>query len=72
MFVICIFMFFKTYTGYDRPTFPINDIATQNTFVLNSVATNQRNEANKLLEQTMAERFINDAIKNRELNVTKK
>ncbi len=71
MFIVCIFMFFKTYSGYDRPTFPIKAIAIQNTNVLNSVKPEQREQANKLLEQKMAERFINDAIKNRELNVIK-
>lgn len=71
MFIVCIFMFFKTYSGYDRPTFPIKAIAIQNTNVLNSVKLHQREQANKLLEQKMAERFINDAIKNRELNVIK-
>jgi hypothetical protein len=71
MFFVCIFMFFKTYSGYDRPTFPIKDIATQNTRVLNSVAPEQRDKANKLLEQKMAERFVNDAINNRKLNITK-
>lgn len=71
MFFICIFMFFRTYSGYDRPTFPIRDVAIQNTNVLNNVAPKQRKKANKLLEQKMAERFINDAIKNRELNVIK-
>lgn len=71
MFFVCIFMFFKTYSGYDRPTFPIKNIATQNTRVLNSVAPEQRDKANKLLEQKMAERFVNDAINNRELNITK-
>ena len=64
-------MFFRTYSGYDRPTFPIRDVAIQNTHALNDVAPKQRKNANKLLEQKMAERFINDAIKNRELNVIK-
>lgn len=51
MFIVCIFMFFKTYSGYDRPTFPIKAIAIQNTNVLNSVKPEQREQANKLLEQ---------------------
>lgn len=64
-------MFFRAYSGYDRPTFPIKDIAIQNTKVLNNVDPSQKDNANKLLEQKMAERFVNDAIKNRELNITK-
>lgn len=71
MFFICIFMFFSTYSGYDRPTFPIKDIAVQNMRVLNSVKLKEKDKANKVLEQKMAERFINDAIHNRELNVIK-
>lgn len=71
MFFICIFMFFRAYSGYDRPTFPIKDVATQNMHVLNNVNPNQKDLAIKLLEEKMAERFINDAIKNRELNVVK-
>lgn len=71
MFFICIFMFFMTYSGYDRPTFPIKDVATQNMHVLNNVNPKQKDSAIKLLEEKMAERFINDAIKNRELNVAK-
>lgn len=71
MFFICILMFFRTYSGYDRPTFPIKDVATQNMHVLNNVNPNLKDSAIKLLEEKMAERFINDAIKNRELNVVK-
>lgn len=64
-------MFFRTYSGYDRPTFPIKEVALQNTYVLNNVDPKQKKKANKLLEQKMAERFVNDAIRNRELNITK-
>lgn len=71
MFLTCIFMFFRTYSGYDRPTFPIRDIAVQNTKVLNRVTSSQKEEANQLLEQIMAERFIIDAIENRKLNKIK-
>lgn len=71
MFIICITMFIKAYSGYNRPTFPIKDIAVQNTTVLDQVCPSQKDEAMKLLENVMAERFINDAIKNRNLNVIK-
>ena len=71
MFCICIGMFFKTYSGYKTQLFPIRSIATQNTAVLNSVQTNQKDKANEILELKMAERFINDAIHNRELNIKK-
>lgn len=64
-------MFFKTYSGYARPIFPIKDVALQHANVLNSVKPDQQVKANILLEQKMAERFINDAIKNRELNIIK-
>lgn len=65
------FYVFWTYSGYDRPTFPIKDVVTQNMYVLNNVNPSQKDSAIKLLEEKMAERFINDAIKNRELNVVK-
>lgn len=71
MFCICIGMFFRTYSGYKTQLFPIKSIATQNTAVLNSIQTNQKDKANEILELKMAERFINDAIHNRELNIKK-
>lgn len=71
MFLTCIFMFFKAYSGYDRPTFPIKKTAIQNANVLNAVVSDQKESAMNVLEQTMAIRFINDAIKNRNLNVIK-
>ena len=71
MFFICIVMFFKTYSGYKTQFFPIKDIALQNTYVLNSVSEAQKEDAYQVLKITMAERFINDAIHNRELNLKK-
>lgn len=71
MFCICIFMFFRTYSGYKTQLFPINAIALQNTYVLNSVPEEQKDNAYKILELKMAERFINDAIHNRSLNKQK-
>ena len=64
-------MFLISYSGYKRPTFPIRDIALQNMKVLNKVPKNETNDAIKVLENTMAERFINDAIANRKLNIIK-
>lgn len=71
MFFICIWMFFRTYSGYKTQLFPIKSYAIQNTNVLNTVVANQKEDAYKLLELRMAERFINDAIHNRELNTVK-
>ncbi len=71
MFFICIVMFFRTYSGYKTQVFPIKSYAIQNTNVLNAVSPDQKENANKLLELKMAERFINDAIHNRELNTIK-
>ncbi len=64
-------MFFRTYSGYKTQVFPIKSYAIQNTNVLNAVSPDQKENANKLLELKMAERFINDAIHNRELNTIK-
>ena len=71
MFGICIKMFIKSYSGYKRPNFPIREIAIQNTNVLNSVPQERQNEILETLENVMAQRFINDAISNRELNKIK-
>ncbi|MBC5745863.1 hypothetical protein FMM74_020495 [Lachnospiraceae bacterium MD308] len=71
LFCICVIAFFITYSGYKTQMFPIKDYALQNMRVLNSVKTEQKQDAYILLEQKMAERFINDAIHNRKLNVTK-
>ena len=71
MFIICVFKFFKTYSGYKTQYFPIEEVAVQNTQVLNSVPNNQINDAYSILELKMSERFINDAIHNRNLNITK-
>lgn len=71
MFCICIFKFFRTYSGYKTQYFPIKDIASQNARVLNSVPEDQKENANEVLKLAMAERFINDAIHNRKLNVEK-
>lgn len=71
MFCVCIFMFFRTYSGYKTQFFPIKKIAIQNTNVLNTVPNDQKEAANQILEIKMAERFINDAIQNRELNTKK-
>lgn len=71
MFGICIKMFIKSYSGYKRPNFPIRKIAIQNMNVLNSAPQEQQNEVIDALGNAMAQRFINDAIKNRELNKIK-
>ncbi|MCM1416375.1 MAG: hypothetical protein NC430_10685 [bacterium] len=71
MFFICIGMFFKTYSGYKTQLFPIKSYAIQNTNVLNTVDPEQKDKAKELLKQKMAERYINDAIHNRELNTIK-
>lgn len=71
MFIICIKMFISSYSGYKRPNFPIRDIASQNMEVLNNIPKEQIDEVMKILENVMAQRFINDAIKNRELNIIK-
>lgn len=71
MFGICIKMFIQSYSGYKRPNFPIKEIATQNMNILNSVPQERQNEIMGSLENVMTQRFINDAIKNRELNKIK-
>lgn len=64
-------MFIKAYSGYKRPSFPIKEIALQNMDVLNKVPQDKTEEIMGILENVMAQRFINDAINNRELNKIK-
>lgn len=71
MFFICILKFFRTYSGYKTHYFPVEEVALQNMRVLNSTPDNQKDNANEILELKMAERFINDAIHNRKLNIEK-
>ena len=71
LFIVCIGLFFRTYSGYKTQMFPIRDYAIQNTNVLNKVIPTQKDKAMEILEIKMAERFINDAIHNRTLNTEK-
>lgn len=71
IFSICIKIFIKSYSGYKRPIFPIIEIAIQNINILNIVPQERHNEVMKSLENVIAQRFINDAISNRELKKLK-
>lgn len=71
LFIYCVFLFFRTYSGYKTQLFPIRDTARLNTRVLNEVKPSQKEQALEILETKMAERFINDAIHNRENNIIK-
>lgn len=71
LFIICIWKFFKTYSGYHIQMFPIDSYAKQNSRVLSSVVQEQKGLAHEVLEIKMAERFINDAIQNRKINFIK-
>lgn len=71
LFIVCIYKFFKTYSGYKTQMFPIKDVAIHNMNILNQVDSNQIDDAKKALGLKMAERFINDAINNRNVNTEK-
>lgn len=71
MFFVCIGMFFKAYCGYEMYLFPVKAIAEQHADVLSRVAEGQKEQADRILEMKMAERFINDAIHNRQINAQK-
>lgn len=71
LFCVCIGLFFRTYSGYKTQLFPIKAIAMENTKILNQIPPEQKEAAKEVLKIKMAERFINDAIHNRELNTTK-
>lgn len=71
LFLICIGIFIKTYSGHKTQKFPIRDVAIHNSNVLNNVSEDQEELAKKNIEICMAARFINDAIHNRKVNIIK-
>lgn len=73
LFVVCLFKFIKTYTGYKMHYFPIRDMAVviQKTYVDNDTQPYADEEIENIIAAQMAQRFVNDAIHNRKINVEK-
>lgn len=72
-FIFCIIFFYKAYTGYEIHYFPIKDmaIACNETYKLVYKGLIEREQAEKHVKNMMSERYLNDAIHNREQNSLK-
>lgn len=72
-FVISAWKFYSTYSGYKYNYFPIEDMALA-TIETYQVAGNDKKDiklADKYIYNMYCERFLNDAIANRDINITK-
>jgi len=69
-FIICIIFFYKAYSGYEIHYYPIKEmaIASNETFKLVDTGQIKKKQAEKHVRNMMAERYLNDAIHNREQN----
>ena len=74
MFVICFIFFIRAYTGYKINYFPVRDMAKgiQGIHDENGVMPfSENNDVDSIVSAYLAQRFINDAIHNRKVNVQK-
>lgn len=73
LFVISAFKFYYTYSGYEYNYFPIDDMvkASIKTYEIAGDNQNDINLAEKHVYNMYCERFLNDAIVNRETNIIK-
>lgn len=69
-FIVCIIFFYKSYSGYEIHYYPIKEmaIASNQTFKLVDNGQIKKKQAEKHVRNMMAERYLNDAIHNREQN----
>ena len=69
-FIICIIFFYKAYSGYEIHYYPIKEmaVASNETFKLVDNGQIKKKQAEKHVRNMMAERYLNDAIHNREQN----
>lgn len=72
-FIICAIIFYFTYSGYKYNYFPIEDMAlvTIQTYEIAGEDKKDIKRANKHIYNMYCERFLNDAIKNRDINIIK-
>ena len=68
--IICIIFFYKAYSGYEIHYYPIKEmaVASNETFKLVDNGQIKKKQAEKHVRNMMAERYLNDAIHNREQN----
>ena len=72
-FIMSAYRFFKSYSNYSYSYFPINDMAKA-TIQTYNIAGNDKTEierADKHIYNMYCERFLNDAITNRKVNISK-
>lgn len=71
MFGVCIVMFFRAYTGYQKELFPIEACGKQNKGALEGAAPEQEEEILKALKKEMGEAFFAAAAFNQQKNCLK-
>lgn len=72
-FFICLYKFIKTYSGHKVHYMPIKEItiATIKTYEIAGDIPSRKKMADNHVENMFKQRFINDAIFNREVNINK-
>ena len=70
LFIICIYFFYKAYSGYNIHYYPIKEMAMvcNQTYELVEKGKIKKKQAEKHIKDMMSERYLNDAIHNREQN----
>lgn len=73
LFIMCVYRFYKTYTGYKYNYFPIEDMALTVVKTYQIAGDNKKDikKANKHIHNMYCERYLNDAINNRKNNEIK-
>lgn len=73
IFIVCIFYFYHAYSGYKYNYFPIKDmaVATVETYDIAGDDKEDIKRADKHIYDMYCERYLNDAIKNRDNNALK-
>ena len=70
LFIVCIYFFYKAYSGYNIHYYPIKEMAIvcNQTYELAEKGQIKKKQAEKHIKDMMSERYLNDAIHNREQN----
>lgn len=73
IFILCLFKFYSSYSGYKYNYFPIKDMAVVTSKTYKIAGDNKKDHklAEKHIYNMYCERFLNDAIKNRKNNEVK-
>lgn len=70
-FIVSIYKFYFTYSGYKYSYFPIEDMAHATIKTYEIAGDNDKELANTHIYNMYCERFLNDAIANRDENINK-